>query len=55
MIIQGVKTRVDDLGRIHIPKEYRKQLKIKVGQELELVIINDFIVIGKVRSDNNGK
>lgn len=55
MIIQGVRKYIDDLGRIHIPKEYRQQLNIKEGQELELVIVNDFIIIGKVRSDNNGE
>lgn len=54
MIVQGIIRKVDDLGRLHIPKEYRQQLNIKEGQELEMVIINDFIVIGKARSDNNG-
>ena len=52
MIIQGIRKCVDDLGRVHIPKEYRQQLKIQEGQELELVVINDFIIIGKVRSED---
>ena len=44
-------TRVDDLGRIRIPKEYRKQLKIKEGQELEIQIINNTIVVNKVEGE----
>ena len=30
--------RVDDLGRIAIPKEVRKQLEIKEGEPLEILI-----------------
>lgn len=51
MIIQGIVRRIDDLGRIAIPKEYRRQLDIKEGQDLEIVIVNDFIVIGKARTE----
>ena len=47
----GIVRRVDDLGRICLPRDYRQQLGIKEGQELEIVIINDFLVIGKARTE----
>lgn len=51
MLIQGIVRTVDELGRICLPREYRQQLGIKEGQELEIVIINDFLVIGKARTE----
>lgn len=51
MIIQGIIRKLDDLGRIVLPREYRQQLGIKEGQDLEIVIVNDFIVIGKARTE----
>jgi AbrB family looped-hinge helix DNA binding protein len=51
MLIQGIVRTVDDLGRICLPREYRQQLNIKEGQELEIVVINDFLVIGKARTE----
>ena len=50
----GVSRRIDELGRIVIPKEYRRQLNLKEGQDLELVVVNDFIVIGRARKENDG-
>ena len=32
----GIIRRIDDLGRINIPKEIRKNLKIKEGAPLEI-------------------
>ena len=32
----GVVRRIDDLGRIVIPKEIRKTLRIKEGEPLEI-------------------
>lgn len=51
MILQGIVRKLDDLGRIVIPLDYRRQLGLKENQELELVIVNDFIVIGKARTE----
>lgn len=34
----GIVRRVDDLGRILIPKEIRRKFKIKEGDALELFI-----------------
>ena len=55
MLIQGIIRPIDELGRIVIPKEYRKQLNLKEGQDLELVVVNDFIVIGKARKEDVGE
>ena len=38
MYATGILRRVDDLGRICIPKEFRKQLGIKEGEPLEIFI-----------------
>lgn len=45
-MISGIIRRIDDLGRIVVPKEIRRKLKIKVGEPLELSVIADdkFIV-----------
>lgn len=37
----GIIRRIDDLGRIVVPKEIRKQLNIKEGEPLELLIDED--------------
>jgi transcriptional pleiotropic regulator of transition state genes len=51
MILQGIVRKLDDLGRIVIPLDYRRQLGLKENQEMEIVIVNDFIVIGKARTE----
>lgn len=43
----GVIRKIDDLGRIVIPKEIRKNLRIKNGDNLEVIIDNDDIVLKK--------
>ncbi len=43
----GVVRRVDDLGRIVIPKEIRRTLRIRDGEELEIFTDNDMIVLKK--------
>lgn len=43
----GVLRRIDDLGRIVIPKEIRKNLKIKNGEALEIYINDDTVVLKK--------
>ena len=41
----GIVRRVDELGRIVIPKEIRKNLHIKDGDPLEMYIDNDGLVL----------
>lgn len=43
----GVVRRIDDLGRIVIPKEIRKTLRIKDGESLEIFLNSDNIVLKK--------
>ena len=48
----GIVRRVDDLGRIVIPKEIRKQLKIGEGDPLEIFLSSDGeIVLKPYRTD----
>jgi AbrB family transcriptional regulator (stage V sporulation protein T) len=43
----GVLRRIDDLGRIVIPKEIRKNLKIRNRELLEIFIDGDNIILSK--------
>ena len=51
----GVVRRIDDLGRVVIPKEIRKTLRIKEGEPLEIftdregqVILKKYSPIGEL-------
>lgn len=41
----GVKRKIDPLGRIVLPSEFRKELGIKEGEEVEMFLISDGIYI----------
>ena len=43
----GVIRRIDDLGRIVVPKEIRKSLKINDGDSLEIYVDNNKIILTK--------
>ena len=43
----GIIRKIDDLGRIVIPKEIRNSLKIKENDNLEIYVENDKIVLNK--------
>ena len=43
----GIVRRLDDLGRLVIPKEIRKQYHLKEGDSIEFYIENDKIVLEK--------
>ena len=43
----GVIRRIDELGRIVIPKEIRKNLKIRDGENMEIFVEVDSIVLKK--------
>lgn len=42
---KGVKRKIDPLGRIVLPSEFRKELGIKEGEEIEMFLISDGIYI----------
>lgn len=43
----GIIRRIDDLGRLVIPKELRKTLRIKNGDSLEIFVDNEDIILKK--------
>ena len=43
----GVIRRIDDLGRIVIPKEIRRSLKVNEGDSLEIYVDNNQIILNK--------
>lgn len=47
MRIYGINRYIDDLGRIVIPKDFREQLGIKEGDQMEICVINEIILIKK--------
>ena len=51
----GIIRRVDDLGRVIIPKEIRRTLKIKEGDPLEIYTERDAVVFKKYGVDLVGK
>ena len=44
----GVIRRIDELGRIVIPKEIRRTLGIRDGENVEIYTENDSIILKKV-------
>ncbi len=54
MKINGIVRKLDTLGRIVIPSELRKALSMKDGQELEMVLVEDGILI-KVNNYDDDK
>ena len=49
----GIIRRVDDLGRVVIPKEVRRALKISVGEPLEIYMNgNDEVIFKKYQHDD---
>ena len=43
----GIIRRIDDLGRVVIPKEIRKQMKIKEGDPLEIFTENGIVCFAR--------
>lgn len=48
----GIVRRLDDLGRIVIPKEIRRNLGIKENDPLEIYVTNDGEIILKPHLEN---
>lgn len=49
----GIFRRVDDLGRVVIPKDIRRQLRIEEGDALEILMNEDSVTFKRV--ENQGK
>lgn len=47
MYTTGIVRRIDDLGRIVIPKEIRKKLRIRDGENIEILVQDDQIILKK--------
>jgi transcriptional pleiotropic regulator of transition state genes len=47
MAAGGVVRKIDKLGRIVIPAEYRKSIGIKVEEEVEILLEGNFVKICK--------
>ena len=43
----GMVRRIDELGRIVIPKEIRRTLKIRDGEDVEIFVDNDVVILRK--------
>ena len=49
----GIVRRIDELGRIVIPKEIRKNLRIKNGDNLEIIVDDESIILRKYSQIEN--
>ena len=49
----GIVRRIDELGRIVIPKEIRKSLRIKNGDNLEVIVNGEDITLKKYSQIEN--
>ena len=47
----GIVRRIDDLGRIVIPKEIRRQLRVKEGDPFELFLEGDYVCFKKYSTE----
>ena len=43
----GILRRIDELGRIVIPKEIRKKLKIREGDNIDIFVSDDTVILKK--------
>ena len=43
----GIVRRIDDLGRVVIPKEIRRTLRIREGDPLEIFIEGNYVMLKK--------
>ena len=43
----GIVRRIDELGRIVIPKEIRNNLRLRSGENIEIYTDNDSIIMKK--------
>jgi AbrB family looped-hinge helix DNA binding protein len=53
MITSGIIRKIDELGRIVLPKEIRKSLNINTGDDFQITIENNRIVLNKFEKLKN--
>lgn len=51
----GIIKKIDDLGRITIPKEIRRMFQIKEGELLEVFVEKDAIIFKKYFDETDEK
>lgn len=49
----GVKRKLDELGRVVLPVEFRKELGVEARAEFEMFLLKDGIYLKKVEVNNN--
>jgi stage V sporulation protein T len=47
----GILRRIDELGRVVIPKEIRRSMRIKEGDALEIFVDNGFLCLRKYEAE----
>lgn len=45
---KGIKRKLEDLGRVVLPKEFRESLKLNKNDEVEIYLLQEGIYIKKV-------
>ena len=51
----GITRRIDELGRIVIPKEIRKNLKIRESDEIDISLDGNSIILNKHEINSDDK
>lgn len=54
MRVKGITRKLDNMGRIVIPRELRKALGVEEGQQVEMVLVNGGVLV-KADNCNNDK
>lgn len=51
--IIGERRRVDDIGRLLIPKAIRDDIRVKQGEEFEFTVVEGDILMKRIRKENS--
>ena len=50
MLTTGITRRIDELGRVVIPKEIRRTMRLREGEEMEIFVEDNSLVLKKYSS-----
>jgi len=53
--LRGMVRRVDNLGRILVPKEYRNELELEKDNRIEIAVLEDGLLIRPLRAGHGGR